>query len=389
MGLFNKKNNSNDVSIIQTNRDNSNPFDGLIGYTPLANPETRLYDAIREAVPIIDAAITKILRLIGNFEISCDDTNAEYQINKFIKNIKVGASSIGLEEFLLIYLDNLLTYGNAVGEIIVSSDYSKILGLYNASINDIQVKQGENPLDIKFMKTFGDCKNVYIDNSNLILFSSLNPPASQIKGVSILRSLPFVCSTLISIYNSIGQNFERIGNVRYAVTYKPSSDTLDKAYAKQRAMQIAQEWSDGINSAKTGQVKDFVAVGDVNIKVIGADNQVLDTNIPVRQMLEQIVAKLSIPPFLLGLSWSTSERMSQQQSDILTSEIDYYRRLLTPVINKICKTFLVLSGFYCDFDINWNNINLQDEIERAKSRLYRAQALEIETNLKNKKMVVI
>lgn len=64
-----------------------------------------------------------------------------------------------------------------------------------------------------------------------------------------------------------------------------------------------------------------MAVGDVSIKVIGADNQWIDTEVPVRQMLEQIVAKLSIPPFMLGLSWSTTERMSKQQADGLTSEL--------------------------------------------------------------------
>ena len=53
-------------------------------------------------------------------------------------------------------------------------------------------------------------------------------------------------------------------------------------------------------------VKDFVAVGDVSVKVIGADNAVLDSEIPVRQLLEQIVSKLSIPPFLLGLQWSST-----------------------------------------------------------------------------------
>ena len=74
----------------------------------------------------------------------------------------------------------------------------------------------------------------------------------------------------------------------------------DKAFAKERATQIAQEWSDGMNATNDGEIRDFVAVGDVDIKVIGAENQVLDTNIPVKQLLEQIVAKLSIPPFLLG-----------------------------------------------------------------------------------------
>ena len=118
---------------------------------------------------------------------------------------------------------------------------------------------------------------------------------------------------------------------------------------------------------KNGPVKDFVAVGDVEIKAIGADNQILESEVPVRQMLEQIVAKLGIPPFLLGLSWSTTERMSSQQADILTSEIEAYQREIEPVIRQICKTHLLLSGLDCNFSIEWSDITLQDIAEMAKS----------------------
>ena len=109
-------------------------------------------------------------------------------------------------------------------------------------------------------------------------------------------------------------------------------------------MQIAKEWSDGMTAAKNGEIRDFVAVGDVDIRVIGADNQLFDTEIPVRQILEQLIAKLSVPPFLLGLNWSTTERMSSQQADILTSELEYYRRLITPVIRKIASAYLMQIG---------------------------------------------
>ena len=125
-------------------------------------------------------------------------------------------------------------------------------------------------------------------------------------------------------------------------------------------------------------VKDFISVGDVDIRVIGADNQIIDTQVPVRQLLEQIVAKLSIPPFLLGLNWSTTEKMSSQQADILTSELEYYRRLLTPVLKRVCDTFLRLCGAPCGCSISWANINLQDELALARARLYNAQAAQIE-----------
>ncbi len=125
-------------------------------------------------------------------------------------------------------------------------------------------------------------------------------------------------------------------------------------------------------------VRDFVAVGDVSIKAIGADNQILDSEIPVREMLEQIVAKLGLPPFLLGLSWSSTERMSSQQADILTSELQSYRQLLNPIINRICSMWLRLNGYAPQFTVEWENITLQDKTETANARLLNAKAAQIE-----------
>lgn len=76
----------------------------------------------------------------------------------------------------------------------------------------------------------------------------------------------------MKIYQSLGVNWERAGNVRFAVIYKPQGDIIDKLAAQERAQQIASEWSAAMQSGKNGAVRDFVAVGDVEIKVIGADN---------------------------------------------------------------------------------------------------------------------
>ena len=86
--------------------------------------------------------------------------------------------------------------------------------------------------------------------------------------------------------------------------------------------------------------------------------------------------------FLLGFSWSSTERMSAQQADILTSELEYYRRILDSTIRKICDMYFRLSGIKTDFDIIWDNINLQDEVELARARLLNAQAEKLENALR-------
>ena len=125
-------------------------------------------------------------------------------------------------------------------------------------------------------------------------------------------------------------------------------------------------------------VSDFVAVGDVQIKAIGADGQQMDSEVPVRQMLEQIVAKMGIPPFLLGLSWSSTERMSSQQADMLTSELTAYRRILEPVLLKICRVWLRLNGFSDEVAIEWDEITMQDEVDHANAAYLTARAAALE-----------
>ena len=132
-----------------------------------------------------------------------------------------------------------------------------------------------------------------------------------------------------------------------------------------------------MQDTRSGSVRDFVAVGDVDIKVIGGDAPILDSEIPVRQLLEQIVAKTGIPPFMLGLSWSSTERMSSQQADLLTSEITAIRRSLEPAVRRVCRLWLRLHGWSEDLEVEWEDINLQDLVEEARAELYHAQAEQI------------
>ena len=137
-----------------------------------------------------------------------------------------------------------------------------------------------------------------------------------------------------------------------------------------------------MQAGRRGSVRDFVAAGDVDIRVIGADNQMMDSEATVRQILEQMVAKTGIPPFLLGLSWSSTERMSAQQADMMTSEITAIRRALEPVVERVCRFWLRLHGFDSRVSVEWQDINLQDLVEEARAELYRQQARAVEAEIK-------
>lgn len=358
----------------QTNR-NNHPFSLLGAFNTQYNTDIAVYRALRDAIPIIDAAIFKIVRLMGTFEVKCESKKASRELSDFLKNVNVAGTQRGIDAFLSVFTEQLLTYGTAVGEIV--TDGKDITHLFNSELRTVALSEGKSPLDISVCADNGNGEFLPVRYPELILLSVLNPQPGQLYGTSILKGLPFVSDILMKIYNTVGINWERVGNVRFAVTYKPQNDAMDMAYAQERAALVADEWCKTMDSS--GCVRDFVAVGDVSIKAIGSEIQFPDSEIPVRQMLEQIVAKLGVPPFILGLSWSTTERMSTQQADILTSEIDYYRRTVEPVIRKICSLWLRLNGYADSFSIEWENVTLQDITELAQSRYYNAQAEKIET----------
>ena len=373
MKLFERKQKkeSSEVAVTGVPQLRNNRFTSIGANSVSFSAEKQLYGNLRKSVPVIDGAIGKIVRLTGGFSVNCSDKSAQKQLDNFLKSVNVGGNLYGIDSFVAMFLDQLLTYGTAVGEMVLNQD-NRTFSLYNGEIDDIILERNKNnPLKIDIC-TYSGGKKVKVKNQQSVILSVLDPEAGALHGNSILRGLPFVSSVLLQIFETIGTNWERLGNLRYAVTYKPQNDAMDKAYAKERAMQIARGWSDAMKSGN--EVKDFIAVGDVDIRVIGSDNQILDSEIPVRQLMEQIIAKTGLPPFMLGLNWSTSERMAQQQTDLLTSELWHYRRILTPVIEKICNMFLRMNGFYAGCSVEWDDISLLDETEQAKALYYNAQA---------------
>lgn len=97
------------------------PFTGLRGFTPQRSGELRLYQAVREAVPVVDAAVCKLIRLSGGVQVSCEDAEMDGKMQQFLERVPVGRGQFGINAFLEQYLDSLLVYGGAVGEMVPGS----------------------------------------------------------------------------------------------------------------------------------------------------------------------------------------------------------------------------------------------------------------------------
>lgn len=147
LGRKNKKTES--IKTVQTvlreTRNNSPIFSRFAIQT---RTERQLYTTLRESVPIIDAALCKIIRLIGGFKIVTSSAESQKIADSFVKNVRTNGEMMGLESFVLCYLDSLLTYGQAVGEIVPDSGGEGICALYNASLDDVEIRADSSPLKL-------------------------------------------------------------------------------------------------------------------------------------------------------------------------------------------------------------------------------------------------
>jgi len=370
--LKGKKRDSGAVAAVcQLRCGDTHPFGAVRGFVPLGGGEERVYQQMREAIPVLDAAVGKMVRLCGGFEVKCRNAEAQRRLNGFLQMMPCGRGQMGIESFLSGYLDSLLTYGRAVGELVVAG--GRLRAVCWGDVTSLQVQEGDNALETVLWGVDEHGLLRPLPYQHLLLFTTMNPEPAHPYGVSMFRGMPFLADILLKIYHTMGVNWERAGNIRYSVICKGAED-LDAATAQERGKAVAAEWARAMEDGKNGTVRDFVAVGDVQIKVIGGEAPILDSEVPVRQILEQLVAKTGLPPFLLGLSWSTTERMSTQQADLLTSELWALRRAVEPAMRKICRTFLALEGLDDRVEIVWDDISLQDITQQAQAELYQAQA---------------
>jgi len=359
------------AAVCQLRNGAQHPFGAVRSFVPLGGGEEQVYRQLREAIPVLDAAVCKMVRLCGGFQVQCRSRDAQEKLNDFLRNVPCGRGQMGIESFLSGYLDSLLTYGRAIGELVVAG--GKLRAVCWGDVTALEVQEGEGPLDLVIWGMDERGRMRPLPYQQLLLFTTWHPAPEHPYGVSLFRGMPFLADILLKIYNTLGTNWERAGNVRYSVICK-GGEELDGVAAQERGKAVAAEWARAMEDCKNGTVRDFVAVGDVEIKVIGGEAPILDSEVPVRQILEQLIAKTGLPPFLLGLNWSTTERMSTQQADLLTSELWALRRAVEPAMIRICRMYLALEGLDDRVDILWDDISLQDITQEAQAELYRAQA---------------
>lgn len=241
MGRFRSKagakKGAGDCCAVQTGHPAGQPFCSWQSYGAVT-ADAALYRNLRENIPILDAAIGKLVRLTGGFSLDTGSDGLNAQLNRDLSGINVGGNQQGIEAFIATYLDQLLTYGSAVGEMI--TDGRELYALYNGDTRNLEVRRAKNGLDLCFFSG-GES----LPRPELLLYSVLNPEPGAVAGTSLLRGLPFVSRILLQIYNTIGQNRAAALYVRSVLVYHRADEPPTGGPAHHGAEELSAYFNPG------------------------------------------------------------------------------------------------------------------------------------------------
>ena len=208
-----------------------------------------------------------------------------------------GRGQFGVNAFLDCYTDSLLTCGRAIGEILPAAGNREIAALLCGRVENVEIREGDNPLDFTVCGPDERGRMGPLPCQELLLFTPFNPGGGQ-----PLRRVAAAVAALSDGHpdEDLPHHRRQLG-ARAATCATPSpAGTARAARRRSGAASWPEEWSRAMQETRSGSVRDFVAVGDVDIQVIGADGPILDSEVPVRQILEQVVAKTGHPALYAG-----------------------------------------------------------------------------------------
>ncbi|HET6805315.1 MAG TPA: hypothetical protein VFH59_07750 [Frateuria sp.] len=388
------------------------PWTGQInGFVPRqVNPW--FYEALREALGILDGAINRLVTVDGILGVEGANDKLVQEIERDLFGaIPVGDLQGGLQAFYAGQGNEMYEQGFTVGEMVLDRKGREVIGLrvadskgvlFNRNIESGLLetwylpplpnvhgrRDGTDAVETVMRNTARQQaasvlqgKGYALLDPGTLIYSAFNPENDQPYGVSLLRSIEFVGQILLKMHNATGQVWDRFGDPVFHVNYKTknrqaSSDTT----LEKRRKALADTLQGALNAKRSGNSADFVtAVGaddEIAISIIGGDGKVLNIEMPARHMLEQILAKTGQPAWMLGMQFSTAERMADNQAEVVLQESKTRFEARKPGLTRLVETWLRGRGRTWrpgDWQIVQRLPNLRDELKRAQAGFLNAQ----------------
>jgi hypothetical protein len=372
--------------ISQTRESSQSPFESTLADYKALNQNLGIYKMIREAVPILDVAVLKYVRLMGNFRLDgLGNKTIQDSLDNFQRQVRVGWFDNGFGNWQDQLVDSAVSLGMGFGEVVPQIDLSGIHRLKIADATTFRFVKDGNSYVLGQIQS-GEWEPIKMQNQEYLHCLSFDQRNGEPQGYSMFYSLPFMTQIFLRIQKAIDNQIWRVGDPSFIVAIEggKASNAQD---VKSLSSKLQDEITSIMKDRKQGKVRD-AHIGlpnetKLNLMTLGANNELFDLEVPIHAVLEQIVSKTGFAPFMFGLyKWSSTERLSTHQNDMIVSTIKGYRTQFDSILEKTISTHLILEGNAgAKWQWEWNDVNLLDEVERARSRHLTASAKEKE--LKN------
>lgn len=384
------------------------PFTNILGGWVPKQVNPWLVEALRESVPILDAAIGRICTFDGILEVQGGNDKLTSIIDEWMRNVPVNDAEHTLQAFYTSQGNELYEQGCGIGEMIFDARGREVIGLRVADSKGIifvrtdaalrtfyrapavsQARRADGADSIEAVLR-GGVRQVtpahlgsigFVEVSAPSMIYAVNQPeADGPYGTSVLRSLEFVSQILLKMQNATGRVWERFGDPPFHVHYATKNRAVNNAEVLRRSQAIAADLAKAMAAKARGNSVDLTtgtgADDTVEISVIGAEGEALTIEQPMRHIVEQIVAKLGLPPWSLGLQWSTTGGAAEQQAIVVLQEAQTRFSRRQHGLERIVAAHLRGRGLTWkpgDWRIVQRLPNLQDEVKKAQAAFLRAQ----------------
>lgn len=332
----------------------------------------QLYRDMRSAFPVLDVAITKLVRLAGAVQIVAEE-EVKADLLTWMRGVRVNAAGQGFEAWAAITMDQMMQYGRSVGELVPNRSRTDIYGLMTLDPGTIEFRTvPEAPLSLDVVQWQG--RGQVVIPRPVALIGIHNPQGDSPHGTSLFRSLPSVIEALSVIENATVQVWRRMGAPPFHINWAPPREFQDPdGTATERVLgELETGWTEAMTAREAGQVHDYFTAGPVTIDVIGNKNALFDIQQPFRAFAEQVIAATGLPSWMFGFSWSSTETLSTQQADLIVANIEAIRRGVMPAIGQVLNTRQEMRG-KPRVELKWGEVNLRDLTEKARGAAWIEQ----------------
>lgn len=366
-----------------------------------------LYEAMREALPIVDGGIGMMVTLDGIVRVEGEDAALVAEIDAWMQSVQVNDAETGLQAFYESQGNEQYEQGFAIGEWTARKDGKGIQRLrvadskgvmflrdgdtlrtfYRAPAARQHTPAGLDTVESLLRRTPGLTATSLLEKDyaeidpRRVVYVVNRPEADNPYGTSLLRSLEVTSDTMLRIQTALGRTWTRWGDPVFHVNYKTKNARVSSTELEGRKAALAQELAAALAGKERGNSTDFVtatgSLDEILISAIGAATVALDPREPMLQVTQQVCARFNLPPWLLGMDGTVGAGQAERQAEMVlqASKTRWERR--RPGLEALVAAHLRLAGKTWKPGA-WALVqelpNLQDMMKLAQAEFLHAQA---------------